>query len=147
MKKRIIAALLLCLVIASASAATDYLLIYSGRFSEQAAAAARSAQEPPGLILSGEEYEIFRLGYALGYDAGIKSEQAGEYTFREPDYIGNMRSHIFHVPTCYMVNSILFENREDLYCTYQEAIAKGYEPCGKCLKNGPDKTPAPEAPQ
>ena len=51
-------------------------------------------------------------------------------------YAVNTNTGKFHKPECYMVNSILFENRDDLYCTFEEAIAKGYSPCQKCLKNG-----------
>ena len=131
--KRLIAFLVVaCLVPAAVYAATDYLTKYGASLSEDAVAAARAATVPSQL--SREEHEIFRLGYAYGYDAGQNTvgTRTG-YLADAPTYIVNLSSRKFHRPECYMVNAILLENREDLYCTYDEAIARGFAPCGKCL--------------
>lgn len=137
MKKAIAIVLLILLITITATAATDYLTAFSTYISEAGITAAKSAMEPQGLVLSSEEYQIFQLGFAFGYDSGLNAEAAESYTFHAPTYIANINSKIFHVPDCYMVNSILFENREDLFCDYYEAIRRGFAPCGKCLKNGP----------
>lgn len=44
----------------------------------------------------------------------------------------NKRSHRFHRPDCYSAQSIKEENRLDFFGTREEAIARGYKPCGNC---------------
>ena len=115
---------------ATAYAGTSIFQTYSIMCTPEAQEAAMSAQIPPS-ILSREEENLFRLGYACGYDDALANEITRSY-HQEPTYIVNLKTKKFHDPSCYMVNSILFENREDLYCTYEEAISQGYSPCGKC---------------
>lgn len=131
--KRFAVILILLCLCASAYAATDYFNQYKAYLSREAIEAASMADIPPN-ILSREEQELFRLGYAFGYDNASKSSSVTRSIPTDPTYIANISTKKFHRPDCYMVNSILFENREDLYCTYAEAIKQGFSPCGKCLK-------------
>lgn len=131
MQKRIILIILIILgLYATAYAGTSIFQTYSIMCTPEAQEAAMSAQIPPS-ILSSEEENLFRLGYACGYDDALANEITRSYHL-EPTYIANMATKKFHMPDCYMVNSILFENRDDLYCTFEEALMKGYLPCGKC---------------
>ena len=131
--KRFAAFLILICFCASAYAATDYFSQYKAYLSRDAIEAAGMAEIPP-TILSREEQDLFRLGYAFGYDNASKSSSVTRSAPADPAYIANTSTKKFHKPDCYMVNSILFENRKDLYCTYDEAIKMGFSPCGKCLK-------------
>ena len=123
--------LLFLLLSVAAVAGTDYFRQYAIFRSQEAQEAAMSADIPPN-ILSQEEQALFRLGFAYGYDYAMESGITLRAMPEEPTYIVNLATKKFHRPECYMVNSILFENREDLNCTYLEAIQKGYSPCGKC---------------
>jgi DNA-entry nuclease len=44
----------------------------------------------------------------------------------------NKRSHRFHRPDCHSAENIKEENRLDFTGTREEAIARGYKPCGNC---------------
>jgi len=131
----IAALVIICLIPAVVFAATDYLAKYAALNSEKATAEAEKAVIPSALKLTKQEQSIYRLGFAHGYDTAM-DVAARAFHFSDPTYIVNMKSKKFHDPNCYMVNSILPENREELYCTYDEAINRGYDPCGRCLKNG-----------
>ena len=134
MKRIMIALLICCLIPAAVFAATDYFSKFSAMNSEAANEAAMKAVIPSALTLSNAEQSIYRLGFAHGYDTAFDTAKR-TFHFSDPTFIVNMKSGKFHKPDCYMVNSILLENREDLFCTYEEAIQRGYDPCGKCLKN------------
>ena len=56
--------------------------------------------------------------------------QAGEG--EEADYVLNIRSHIFHYPSCSSIGTIKAENRQDVHTTRDELIAQGNRPCGNC---------------
>ena len=47
-------------------------------------------------------------------------------------YIANTNTKKFHYPSCDSVKDMKDKNKEELYCTREEAIAKGYSPCGRC---------------
>ena len=47
-------------------------------------------------------------------------------------YIGNKNSYIFHYPYCPSVEQMKEKNKRPLKCTRDEAISKGYSPCGRC---------------
>ena len=47
-------------------------------------------------------------------------------------YVLNTNTHKFHVPSCPSVQEIKKKNRKDFYGTREEAIAAGYDPCGRC---------------
>ena len=129
--------LLFLLLSVAAYAGTDYFRQYSVFRSQEAQDAALNADIPPN-ILSQEEQALFRLGFAYGYDYAMETGITLRSMPDEPTYIVNLATKKFHKPDCYMVNAILFENREDLYCTYWEAIQKGYSPCRKCFKDATD---------
>ena len=48
------------------------------------------------------------------------------------EYIGNKKSKKFHKPSCSSVKQMNESNKVYLNCTREEAIAKGYDPCGRC---------------
>ena len=50
----------------------------------------------------------------------------------EPDYILNTNTKKFHYPSCDSVDDMKDENKEEFYGTRAEAIAQGYDPCGRC---------------
>lgn len=129
--KVLIGILIIWALTATAYAATDYFRQYSFLCSTEAQDAAINT-EMPLIPLSQEEEALFRLGFAFGYDKANETTSPLRSVQTEPTYIVNLATKKFHIPSCYMVNSILFENREDLYCTYEEALLQGYSPCGKC---------------
>ncbi len=47
-------------------------------------------------------------------------------------YIGNKNSYIFHYPYCPSVEQMKEKNKRPLKCTRDEAIERGYDPCGRC---------------
>ena len=49
-----------------------------------------------------------------------------------PTYVANANTHKFHRPSCDSVNEIKEKNKLFFYGTRDEAIAAGYDPCGRC---------------
>lgn len=49
----------------------------------------------------------------------------------EGTYIGNKNSHVFHRDTCSSVGKMNTKNKVS-FSSREEAIEKGFEPCGKC---------------
>ena len=49
----------------------------------------------------------------------------------ESAYVGNKNSHVFHRSTCSSVSSMSEKNKVAFFLR-EEAIEKGYKPCGKC---------------
>lgn len=47
-------------------------------------------------------------------------------------YVLNTNTHKFHLPNCPSVTDMKPKNREDFYGSRDEAIAAGYQPCGRC---------------
>lgn len=48
------------------------------------------------------------------------------------EYIGNINTKKFHYPECSSVGQMKEKNKVYLNCTRDEAIAGGYNPCGRC---------------
>lgn len=48
------------------------------------------------------------------------------------DYVFNTNSKKFHIPSCSGVRRMNEENKEFFNGTREEALARGYEPCGTC---------------
>ena len=48
------------------------------------------------------------------------------------DYVLNTGTMKFHYPSCSSVSQIKPENREDVYATRSEVIARGFDPCQRC---------------
>jgi methylphosphotriester-DNA--protein-cysteine methyltransferase len=55
-----------------------------------------------------------------------------EETPSSPTYILNTNTKRFHFPSCESVGSMKVKNRADFFGTREEAIQKGYKPCGNC---------------
>ena len=47
-------------------------------------------------------------------------------------YILNTNSKKFHYPDCSSVDQMNESNKQEFYGTRDEAIAQGYDPCGRC---------------
>lgn len=45
------------------------------------------------------------------------------------DYIGNLNSHVFHLPSC---SSLPAEKNRIYFKSRNEAVSQGYRPCGRC---------------
>ena len=65
--------------------------------------------------------------------------QTGESTFSEiglnsekKTYVLNTSSKKFHDPDCSNADNISQKNREEITCTREELLYRGYEPCGVC---------------
>ena len=71
-------------------------------------------------------------GVVIDYATG--ENWLGEMTFEGAalDYVLNTSSMKFHDPDCSGAQGISEENREEITCTRDELIYKGYEPCGSC---------------
>ena len=62
------------------------------------------------------------------------NQDSGENTSEKQTvaYIANKNTKKFHYPSCRSVSSMKEQNKEILNCTRDEAIARGYSPCGNC---------------
>jgi hypothetical protein len=49
-----------------------------------------------------------------------------------PTYILNTNTRRFHYPSCASVGSMKVKNKAEFFGTREEAIQKGYKPCGNC---------------
>ena len=50
----------------------------------------------------------------------------------EHDYVLNTNSHKFHKPSCSDAEKIKNKNRQNITCSREELIERGYKPCKKC---------------
>ena len=131
---RMITAALLILICASLIASTaalaeggDFLLLFR-RYSSRAVTAAENAEMPTGLELTEREENIFRLGYAAGYD---HEDEAAE-TRAGVSYVLNTNKHKFHRPDCSSVPQIKEKNRRDYVGDRETLLDLGYSPCSVC---------------
>ncbi len=53
----------------------------------------------------------------------------------EITYVLNTNTKKFHRPSCSSVSTIKSQNRKDTSMSYDEVIAAGYSPCGRCHPN------------
>ena len=51
----------------------------------------------------------------------------------EADYILNINTKKFHLPSCSSVDDMKDCNRQDFHGTFEEAVEQGYIPCKRCL--------------
>lgn len=65
-------------------------------------------------------------------DRSMPAEEAEPSEAPTVTYVLNTNTHKFHLPTCPSVTDMKPKNREDFYGTRDEAIAAGYQPCGRC---------------
>jgi len=72
---------------------------------------------------------LLALGLLAGLTSAPASGDAPQVCQAATYYIGNVRSRKFHLPTCRTLpapaNRVEFSSR-------QEAISRGYSPCGNC---------------
>ncbi len=71
----------------------------------------------------------------LGMRALLKepsNNKTVDYTPPSPTYVLNTYRKKFHTPSCPSVTQMNPENRQNFYGTREEAIDKGYSPCGNC---------------
>lgn len=61
-----------------------------------------------------------------------KIEEPTQIEAEKIEYIGNKNSYIFHYPYCPSVEQMKEKNKRPLSCTRDEAIERGYDPCGRC---------------
>lgn len=64
----------------------------------------------------------------IGSDMPSRSLQTEEV---EAVYIGNKNSHVYHLESCSSVRKMSEKNKVFLY-SRDEALAEGYQPCGRC---------------
>lgn len=68
-----------------------------------------------------------------GYEENAKSEIPVDETPKpEPTFILNTNSRKFHKVDCSSVRDMKEKNKQLFYGTREEAIEKGYSPCGRC---------------
>lgn len=78
--------------------------------------------------------------YCYNVQPGVLIDYAtGDSTFSEigldseaQDWVLNTSSKKFHTPDCSNAQNISEKNRQEITCTREELIYKGYEPCGIC---------------
>ena len=73
----------------------------------------------PGVLID------YATGDSVFSEIGLGSERL--------DWVLNTSSKKFHTPDCSNAASISEKNRQDITCTREELIYKGYEPCGICM--------------
>ena len=74
-------------------------------------------------------------GVIIHYTDGTSErETAPSRSIPQPElhYVINLRSGKFHYEDCDGVKTMSEENRKDVWCTREELIEEGYEPCGTC---------------
>ena len=135
----------------SAKAANDYLWAYSTWFSSSAVNAAREAT--PVIEMTEEEADIYRLGFAAGYDTAQNTQEiiqlkdatlsddvsrvflaSDDNAEQQETYIINTETNKFHIPGCRAEKQILPEHRKEVKGTFEEVRQMGYSPCGICFK-------------
>ena len=67
--------------------------------------------------------------------SGSGTRTAVSTTQTEITYVLNTNTMKFHRPGCSSVSTIKEKNREDTTMSYDEVIAEGYSPCGRCHPN------------
>jgi len=68
------------------------------------------------------------IDYATG-DSSRVAQQDETKTQIVEGYIGNLRSHVFHLPSC---PNLPAEKNQTLFDTREAAVDAGYRPCGNC---------------
>ena len=105
----------------------DFLSVLR-RYSARAVTAAENAEIPTDLKLTEREENIFRLGYAAGYD----HEGEAAETRSGVSYVLNTNKHKFHRPDCSSVPQIKEKNKRDYVGDRETLLDLGYSPCSVC---------------
>jgi len=103
-------------------------LSFLRRYSARAVTAAETVELPTGLQLTEREENIFRLGYAAGYD----HEGEAAETRTGVSYVLNTNKHKFHRPDCSSVPQIKEKNKRDYFGDRETLLDLGYSPCSVC---------------
>ena len=129
----------------SANAAVDYLKKYQSALSPEAIQAAR--EMVPMETMDGSKLEMYRFGYAAGYDAALghssdsrliltamssAPDREGPVQPEVKTYILNKNTRRFHDPSCSSVSKMSEKNKLPFTGTRMEVINRGYAPCQKC---------------
>ncbi len=79
------------------------------------------------------------IDYTNGYsDLAETSGTVSDQRFRqwaeapEQDYVLNVKSHVFHLPSCSGVMTMKESNKKDFHGKREELIEMGFKPCGTC---------------
>lgn len=90
---------------------------------------------------SGVSFNVFAYnvqpGVAIDYATGESwldgtIEGSGDFDASRYDCVLNTNTKRFHLPSCPSVEDMKADNREGFNGAREEALAKGYEPCGRC---------------
>lgn len=76
------------------------------------------------------------IDYATGESEGAaftEKKDSGDIPEKQWDYIVNVRTGIFHIPSCDVVKKISRKNRQGFSGTPEELTVMGYKPCGRCI--------------
>ena len=120
-----LAALLLLSGIAAAE--NDWFFLHTQIYSEQSVSAALTAALPEGEAFTDREADIYRLGFAAGYDQASVPVRGVIST-----YVLNVNTMKFHLPECSSVKEIKEKNRRDYTGSRDVLIDVGYQPCKNC---------------
>ncbi len=71
-------------------------------------------------------------GVVIDYATGESEAEEVVFDGETADYVLNTSSMKFHTTGCSGTKSISEENRQEVTCTREELIYKGYEACGSC---------------
>lgn len=86
------------------------------------------------------QYRTDKLGTVIAVSDGMAVQFTWESASTAPqnptvpaptEFIGNKNSKTLHLPTC---TSLPKEENRVVFDDYDEAIAQGYKPCGKCME-------------
>ena len=130
MKRRTMIAVFLAaslLLFGIAAAESSLFSPYAESFSAQSVSAALSAVPPEDMDLSAREEDIYRLGFAAGYDQANLPDRGPGCA-----YVLNVNKTKFHLPDCQSVKDIKEANRIDYYGSRETLIEVGYKPCKNC---------------
>lgn len=70
----------------------------------------------------------------LQFRKNYTSEEIASYVEASSDYVVNIKSKKYHLPSCGMAGKIKDENRKDFHTTKEYLEKQGYSPCKTCIK-------------
>lgn len=88
--------------------------------------------EQPGITIDHGTGESWLSESSVEVTETENISETTEVSADAKDYVLNIRSMKFHLPTCDSVNKISDENRKELTVFREDLIADGYSPCGAC---------------
>ena len=83
------------------------------------------------LTFSKEPCDDWTPGVMELYEVETEKIESGDKTLIN-EYIGNSKTLKLHYPNCTAVDKMAEKNKVYMTCTREEALAKGYTPCGNC---------------